>query len=175
MFLNDLRQWTGFWNRIFFGYQGSFLRIFIFDASTWFPVLIRGDPYPHFRECWATFVQDIFRLEASLLPKKPFWDNFGHYRAQKVFEKGLTLSMMWYWGQRSSMLILGRFEDDLGKFWQLWPQMISAKNNKKKNSCHSMTWASLQVKTFVQDNIIGHIFIQNWCLTKCTRKAFPIW
>ena len=56
------------------------------------------------------------------------------------------------------MTILGEFGGDMGKFWQLWRQKVSKDKNKKKkkkkknnnNSCHSMTWASPQVKNQAQ-------------------------
>ena len=50
------------------------------------------------------------------IKKKTISVNIG---AQKLSEKGLILSMTCSWCQRSSMLILGRFKDDLDNFWEL--------------------------------------------------------
>ena len=93
---------------------------------------------------WCKVVQNSLKLF-----KKSFLVISG---LKNVSDQGQTLITAWSWLQRSSMLILEEFGDDLDKFCQLWRQTVSNKKKKKKkkkkknNFCHLMTWASPQVK-----------------------------
>ena len=87
--------------------------------------LIWCDPYPHFRGCWATFVNNIFRLEAFLTMKRLILAFFGHFRGLKCFGASSKLD-------HDLVLASEILPTDFGVVWRRFEQVLATLTTNDK-------------------------------------------